>query len=52
MEINAGEAALRSFVESEELTIGETIFMGSADDKGPFMVVVAWTVTFSLLRPI
>ena len=39
------EAALSSFVESEELTVGESFFMGSADDKGPFMVVVEWKLT-------
>jgi hypothetical protein len=38
------EAALSRFVESEALTVGETIFMGSASDKGPFMVVVEMVV--------
>jgi methyltransferase (TIGR00027 family) len=34
------EEALLKFVESESLSVGETYFMGSASDKGPFMVVV------------
>ena len=33
------EATLTAFVESEGLTVGETFFMGSAESKGPFMVV-------------
>ena len=34
------EETLREFVESESMSMGETYFMGSANDKGPFMVVV------------
>jgi methyltransferase (TIGR00027 family) len=33
------EARLRSFVESEELQVGATNFMGTCDKRGPFMVV-------------
>lgn len=33
------EQALQEFVESESMTLGETHFMGSAHDQGPFMVV-------------
>jgi hypothetical protein len=33
------EARLRSFVESEDLRVGETNFMGTCDKRGPFMVV-------------
>lgn len=29
------EARLRSFVESEELQVGETNFMGTCDKRGP-----------------
>ena len=32
-------ARLRSFVESEGLQVGETNFMGTCDERGPFMVV-------------
>jgi len=35
---------LTAFVESEALTLGETFFMGSADSKGPFMVVAEMVV--------
>lgn len=38
------EAALSRFVESEALTVGETFFMGSVSDKGPFMVMVEMVV--------
>lgn len=33
------EARLRSFVESEGLQVGEMNFMGTRDERGPFMVV-------------
>jgi methyltransferase (TIGR00027 family) len=33
------EEALLKFVESESMSVGETCFMGSTNDKGPFMVV-------------
>jgi methyltransferase (TIGR00027 family) len=33
------EARLRSFVESEGLQVGEANFMGTRDERGPFMVV-------------
>ncbi|MCZ6895588.1 MAG: class I SAM-dependent methyltransferase, partial [Gammaproteobacteria bacterium] len=33
------EEALLKFVESESMSVGETHFMGSTNDKGPFMVV-------------
>ena len=33
------EARLRAFIESEELQLGETNFMGTSDKRGPFMVV-------------
>ena len=33
------EPRLRSFVESEGLQVGETNFMGTHDERGPFMVV-------------
>ena len=38
------EEVLQEFVESESMIVGETYFMGSASDKGPFMVVaeVKW----------
>jgi methyltransferase (TIGR00027 family) len=38
------EAVLRDFVENESLTMGETFFLGSASDKGPFSVVVEMVV--------
>lgn len=38
------DGVLRSFVESESLTVGQTDFMGSSNDKGPFMVVVEMMV--------
>jgi methyltransferase (TIGR00027 family) len=34
------ETVLRDFVESESLTVGDTYFLGSDNDKGPFCVVV------------
>ena len=34
------EEELSKFVESESLVVGETFFMGSNNEKGPFMVVV------------
>jgi len=37
-------ATLTAFVASEGLTVGETFFMGSADSKGPFMVVAEMVV--------
>ena len=33
------EARLRALVESEQLQVGETNFMGTSDKRGPFMVV-------------
>jgi O-methyltransferase involved in polyketide biosynthesis len=33
------EARLRFFVDSEGLQVGETNFMGTCDNRGPFMVV-------------
>jgi methyltransferase (TIGR00027 family) len=38
------EEVLLEFVESESMSVGETYFMGSSSDKGPFMVVaeVRW----------
>jgi hypothetical protein len=33
------ESVFNSFVASENLTVGETYFMGSANKNGPFMVV-------------
>ena len=33
------QEVLREFVESESMSAGEANFMGSANDKGPFMVV-------------
>ena len=38
------EAVLRRFLESEGMTQGETLFMGRADEKGPWMVVVEFGV--------
>lgn len=35
---------LRDFLESEGMTQGESYFMGEADEKGPFMVVVEFGV--------
>ena len=35
---------LRGFLESEGMTQGETYFMGEANKKGPFMVVVEFRV--------
>ncbi len=34
------DTVLRDFVQSESLNLGETFFLGSASDKGPFSVVV------------
>ena len=33
------EQTLQKFAESESMTVGETYFLGSTSDKGPFMVV-------------
>jgi methyltransferase (TIGR00027 family) len=33
------ESALNTFVANENLSVGETYFMGNTDKKGPFMVV-------------
>ena len=38
------EAVLRTFVEGEGLSVGESFFLGSAGDKGPFSVVVEMVV--------
>ena len=38
------QANLRDFVQSESLTLGETCFLGSRSDKGPFSVVVEMIV--------
>jgi len=38
------EPVLRDFVQSESLTVGETFFLGSKSDKGPFSVVVEMVV--------
>lgn len=38
------ETVLRDFVQSESLTVGETFFLGSDSDKGPFSVVVEMVV--------
>ena len=34
------EETLKDFVESESMSVGEAVFMGSNSDKGPFMTVV------------
>ena len=34
------EAVLRTFVERDSFSLGETWFMGTSSDKGPFMAVV------------
>ena len=38
------ERELRTFVESASLALGETFFMGTASNKGPFVVVVEMVV--------
>ena len=34
------QKTLSDFIESESMSIGEAIFIGSNSEKGPFMVVV------------
>ena len=38
--ITSWKDVLSEFVESESLSLGEAIFMGSYSGSGPFMVVV------------
>jgi hypothetical protein len=33
------EQTLQEFIKPESMTVGETYFLGSTDEKGPFMVV-------------